>query len=202
MLIVPVLWPEAALRGTPTSIVNEEGMERFQWPWYLVSIAILIVLFRRTAAETRPLYLLLLFLFVFLALRELDLEREVMGYRWYAVWRYFGNPEVSQVHQLALLAMSVAFVATGLWVAAKAWPLLRRRDWIDEFGTSGWFFAAGLSVLFASAILDVEYLFVRYFGFGFEFPLRPYTEESLELVGAIILFFATVELLQHKADSS
>jgi hypothetical protein len=198
LIAIPLVWPNAVTEHHPESIVKEGSMELFQWPWYFAAIGIFIATHRKADAAVRSVYLALIYLFFCLGFRELDLDYIFIGVHWYKLWGYIGNPEIPLIHQGILFFLFLSFITAGIWVMFKSYHSILRWPTMRNWRTPSWYLIGGFAVLLASYALDRPYLVLRYSGANLNFTYHYYVEESLELFGAIILFFASLEIMEQE----
>lgn len=200
LLAIAIIFPDATDKRHPGSLVypviaDEEGvLEQFQWPWYFAAIVVFVYLQRTAQRPFRPFFLLLCVWYAILGFRELDADKFILQEHWYNITRYLGNSEIPIAYQAILLSILVAIVSFHIWFFRKhvtaviGWH--KMRNWKYSH--------ALIATLFVTIILTLpldKYRTIRkHTGINLAFKSRVYVEESLELLTAICLFFASLEM--------
>jgi len=200
---VAALWPETAKRagetGPAEGLAPETPMDWLEVPGYVAALAVCAaVLVRgRDRPDRRPLWVLVTFVLAWLLWRELPWDERILGDANTFSWsKYLGRPDVpfwAQVvlgggSMLATAWLVVYLVRHGGRVAALVAEKVR--------SASGWVFALGMAMLAAAQACDKYHTIDRHLGTNLAAWKAAgwlgYLEESLELVGPLVLLVACI----------
>jgi len=200
---VAALWPETAKRVGETDpaegLAPETPMDWLEVPGYVAALAVCVAVLvrRRDRPDRRPLWVLVTFLLAWLLWRELPWDERILGDANTFSWsKYLGRPDVPLWAQVVLGGGSmlvtawlvVYLVRHGGRVAALVVEKVR--------SASGWVFALGMAMLAAAQACDKYHTIDRHLGTNLAAWKAAgwlgYLEESLELVGPLVLLVACI----------
>jgi len=197
LVSIPLLNAEAAKElaaaYTPKGEPQETPMDWCQEPLYaaalLICLAVVVRMWRRP--ERLPLWVLISFVTAGLLWRELPWDERVLGANTFSWARYLGRPEVPLWSRLVFGGGSI--LATGALVAyiiAKR-RVLRRLVREKIISISSALFVLGGLLLVAAQGVDKHRTTDAILGTSLStWALRDYLEESLEIIGPLLLVMA------------
>ncbi|HUU09932.1 MAG TPA: hypothetical protein VM431_05270 [Phycisphaerae bacterium] len=186
---------ELATSRTPLHEPQETSMDRVQEPPYvaaLVVCAVMVVrLWRRP--DRLPYWVLLAAMVAWLLWRELPWDERILGANTFSWAKYLKDPAVPLLARVGLgggsIAVTVALIGYFVWRRRALGRLIRER----LFSPSTVFVVLAGLALVAAQMADKHRSVDKFLGVSLSaWDLKDYLEESLELVGPVLLVMACI----------
>jgi len=199
LVAVPAVDHDRAVRlATPYTATGEPQETLLDIPqaWlYAVPLAVCLVMIvrLRRRPDRRPLWVLLAAVTVWLLWRELPYSERLIGSCSFSWAKYLGDSGVPLGLRVAVGAATMAFTAgVAVYAIVKRRALLALvREKVPSF-SAGCLVLSGLALVVAQ-MLDKHRTTDRLFGTAITaWDLKDYCEESLELVGVVLLGMACI----------
>lgn len=194
--LIPLLAPAWIDRTRPGTILSEDGLfEQFQWPWYFAGAAILLWGRSRARPGWRGYLALTAFAVILLGQREADADRIFLGQRWYNPGRFLSSKEdVPTYGRIALSILLPVIVICGTILVIKGRQSVR--DWYAhaKWKLSHLLVALSFACLAFAVACDKHRTVAKHLHVNLRLRNGVYIEETFELLGAILLFIACIEM--------
>ena len=199
LAVVPAVDRQCAKRlagaYTPLHEPQETAMDWFQEPPYAVALLVCVVMAARLRRRSgrRPYWVVLAAVAAWLLWRELPWDERVLGANTFSWAKYLGSPDVPLWAQVVFGGVSIlaAAILAGyvLWNGRTLGRIVREK--VVSFSTL--FIALAGLMLVGAQMLDKHRLTDGLLGTNLSaWDLKDYLEESLEVVGPVLLAMACI----------